>query len=1105
MKRLLLLVFISAGLLGSASAHVAPDWQNAAVYHSLVGKNGEAFPSEVKVFAIKDETTAYVAVESKLPQMGILRRVMKGAPGNFVSLDDCVLMKFSGRRALAVNANGATRVKGWDLPPEFTCSSTVTNGWWRFECALPLSALGDEKAFDVGRHFALAADGVKPNAWVAKKGSLFPAPDQPALQILAVEGGAREYTVKGRVVNPGKTGRAYHLNLKGKPEASQPMAIIRDLSVPAGGVKDFEFKGAILDDEKVRLTLVDREWIVRPNYNGKNPFVVDTSAADRVSYKFAYFPSFNRFRAQVDVKLLPDWLRDVKGVKVEILNSAGKSLFERVLSVNAKGVADEFMDVPDLRPLTVKSGDRRYRARFVVLGYEGVCYEKEFQRGAFEWEGNTYGLSDTIVPPFTPLQIVNPKTPAREKEGAFPVVRTVLREHALNALGLLAQVLVPAREGSMTPERPLLADGGMRLVATIDGREIVLQGRDFKFEGPENVARRSFTSTFGGGGFEGALRGTWTYEGQLECFFTLKKGAVESLKLVIPVRAEEAKFFHACVDTAIGNPAGFIPAGTGRVWNSAEVKGRHDIIGDFVPYIWVGGSLRGISVYGTNDRGWVIGEGVGNKEEGRRNKEEARRCCQEIVREADGTVKIVLNLVQKPHEFTEPREIHLAFMATPIKPMLENWRAIGPGFLFGGGEQYGAAPTDSIVPYDETDTFWRKMGEARKNGKYDEAWVEQFIQNVPHLGPEGSKHQQDARQNANRCFRSGMYNCQRFGFKERFVWYTNPRGIQYWPSAGRTYCDEWNVFEFMDLDRDFDCMSKRDYCLNPNAAFRDYAAYWYRKMALSLAMDHLYWDVSYPKACWDILGTEAYVLPDGRIQPDLGIFDVAALVKRAATVQAECGRDATGNWVHMTDTAMAQLLAFGGVNFDWEDNVAPHSFQKKYPKDRLIAAVIGRQFGNRVKVIGHYSHTSDERDAWYRRTGTGVMLTHELYWKSIEKVYQEKHKLLTDWGYRQPETRVWNYWNEDEPYPLSVTGGENATLALAKKGKKKGEGGEAAFVISDYSEKGGEFRVRPDVKLLGIGTGFKAYDMEDGSELPVRNGEVVVQVKPCDFRMVVLR
>ena len=1081
MMSALLAAACAAALALAASA--APDWGAAAVHRLLVGADGQAFPSEVEVRAVKDAAVGHVMVRSKLPPGGILRRVAKGAPGNAVRIDDCVLLRFSGGRGLAVNANGACVARGWEVPKSFACESAVTNGWWELACSLPLDAIGDENAFDVGRHFALAADGVKPNAWVAKNGSLFPGDDGVALQVLAIDGGAREYTVSGRVVNASAKAKAYRLELNGSPEASQAMALIRDLSLAPRSAEDFVFKGAILDDEKVVLAVPGRTWTVRPNDTRPSPFVSDASAAERVSFKFVYFPSFNKFRVCVDVKLLPDWRRDVKGVRLEIFDAKGAKAFGADVPVDERGLADRMLDIVDLRPLTVKSGEPRYRAKFTVLGVEGCAYEKDFYRGAFDWEGNRYGLSDTIAKPFTPMVV--------EEGGVFsaPRVCTILREHTLTPLGLMRQVKVPAREGSAEPTRGILAGGGMKLVARIGGRDVEVKGRDFRFEGPENPARRGFSSAFSADGFAGSVRGAWTYEGQLECFLTLERGAVESLKLVVPVKGEEAKLFHACVDTAKGNPAGWIPAGTGRVWDGTKAKNRHGYIGDHLSYVWVGGTLRGISVYGTNDRGWVLDDW---------DKPKGDVPCQEIVRAGDGTVSIVLNLVQRPFTFAEPRTIHLGFMATPVKPMLPGWRGIDPGFLFGGGQQYGAEPTDSIVPYDGTDTFWKHMGEARRTGKYDKEWLEGFIRGVPHLGPDGSEHHKSVMENARLCFNSGLYNCARHGFKVRFVWYTNPRGIQYWPLPGRTYCDEWNVFEFMDMDRDFNCMSKRDYCLNPNAAFRDYAAWWYRKMALSGAMDHLYWDVSYPKACWDLLGTEAYVTPDGRIQPDFGVFDMAALVKRAATVQAECGRDPTGNWVHMTDTAMAQLLAFGGVNFDWEDNVAPLSFQKKYPKDRIMAAVIGRQFGNRVKVIGHYAHVSDERDAWYRRTGTGVMLVHELYWKSTEKVYREKVGLLEKWGYRLPDTRVWNYWNGDEPYPLAVSGGENASIAMAR-------GGEAAFVVCDYTDAGGVFRVRPDVAALGVQPGFRAYDMEDGSEVPVEDGEVSVRVKPSDFRMVVLK
>ena len=112
---------------------------------------------------------------------------------------------------------------------------------------------------------------------------------------------------------------------------------------------------------------------------------------------------------------------------------------------------------------------------------------------------------------------------------------------------------------------------------------------------------------------------TFDVDGLMEWRLTLKPGHYEPFSLVIPMKASEATLMHACVDSARNNYAGRVPAGEGRVWDSSKAGGRDSIIGDYVPYVWVGGTLRGICVCGENDKGWEIGN----------------QPCQEIVREAD--------------------------------------------------------------------------------------------------------------------------------------------------------------------------------------------------------------------------------------------------------------------------------------------------------------------------------------------------------------------------------------------------------------------------------------------------------------------------------------
>ena len=198
----------------------------------------------------------------------------------------------------------------------------------------------------------------------------------------------------------------------------------------------------------------------------------------------------------------------------------------------------------------------------------------------------------------------------------------------------------------------------------------------------------------------------------------------------------------------------------------------------------------------------------------------------------------------------------------------------------------------------------------------------------------------------------------------------------------------------------------------------------------------------------------------------------------------------------MTNTALAPVLSFAGMNYDWEDTAGDMPLQERYSRECIQAQSIGRQFGNQVAVMGYFAtkDPNSEKLKWLHRTGTGVCLTHELQWYRV-KEWREIHGRLVDWGYRLPTTRVWNYWDEDVPLPVDVKGGVAAALAMAKAG------GEALVVVSDF-ESGGDYTLRPDAAALGLKPGFRALDFETGAELPVVGGAVRVSLKRLDYAIV---
>lgn len=351
-------------------------------------------------------------------------------------------------------------------------------------------------------------------------------------------------------------------------------------------------------------------------------------------------------------------------------------------------------------------------------------------------------------------------------------------------------------------------------------------------------------------------------------------------------------------------------------------------------------------------------------------------------------------------------------------------------------------------------------------------------------------------------WRSGMNrSAMAHGTDAVHVFYTNPRSVPLGMPPGQTFGDEWDRQQW--TVRGGNCESGHAYDNDPVASYRDYAIWWYSRMVGTGAADAIYWDNVFCNSDFNLVGTDAYRLPDGGIQPSSGIFNMRALVRRCAVMMTELGKTPRNNWVHMTNTAMAPVCSFAGVHYDWEDTAGNSTIQERYTREYIQATAIGRQIGNRVGVIGYFACDfvpENERDlakqAWLHRTGVGACLTHELEWRRITE-WQDAIKRLNDWGYRKADTKVWNYWDEDEPFPVTVTGGESAALVMSREGK-------ALVVLSDW-KRGGDYRIRPDISALGIKKDFRAFDHTSGEELTVADGIIHVAVGKFDYVVVELR
>ena len=536
--------------------------------------------------------------------------------------------------------------------------------------------------------------------------------------------------------------------------------------------------------------------------------------------------------------------------------------------------------------------------------------------------------------------------------------------------------------------------------------------------------------------------------------------------------------FHACTDGLRFNYAGATP-GTdiGRVWDSTQAA-RNSIIGNYVPYIWLGGEERGLCVFGENDRGWVT---------------DPKTPCQELVRRGD-VLELRLNLVAQRTTFAEPRRIVIGFQATPTKPLPANWRLWAESYatqLPPGGKRitfngscwtWGAlTPCLDIYPRDADLTLWDEFAKTKQTGVVNQEYFEKWL--------AGYANKTDDERKLNRNNINYAFHILKSRPTDVLV-YTNARGVRFDTPEGQTFLDEWHRDAFSTRT-----WAKGDgvaYDLNPGESFRDYAVWYYQRMLATFA-DHIYWDDIFLQSCFDVIGSEAYELPDGNIQPAAGLFDMRELIRRTAVMMHEQGRRGRASQVHLTNTAIAPILAFAGTHLTWEDRSGDQDFQDRFSRDYLRAESIGRQHGNVPFALLLIHGPDPQKVAWARRTCAGVMLAHEIRPIGVIDDHEKNLATLYDFGYGTEATQVFNYWQD--AVPVRVSRDDVAFLVVTKPGR-------VLVLVCDYGD-GGEVVLTPDRQALGLSGPLSAVNTETNEPLDVAaDGTVKLTLKKHDFLLV---
>jgi len=818
-------------------------------------------------------------------------------------------------------------------------------------------------------------------------------------------------------------------------------------------------------------------------------------AEETVQFRIGYHPSQRKVRHMIVAPPagMTDWQVTLaaQGAATVLAKQAGRLPFNP---------AGETMDVPDL-----PEGD--YTLTLTLTGGgPPLQVARAFTRRRFPWENSTLGKEAVVVPPFTPLAV--------DADGK--TVQCILRRHTMSGAGLWEQAASQQVPLLAAPMQIRVAAGGATHTASGPGVSITKQADT------QVVGGAAWTA----GPVRGRTRFDYDYDGFMKVTLDVEPTPerVEAIDLVVPMRAREAWLMHAVTDLLRSHYAGKIPEGRGRVWDSAKVP-RHQLPAPFLPYVWIGGTERGIAWIAENDRDWIVDD---------------KAATHEIVREGEA-VSLVVHFVTRPAPIARRRTITFALMATPAKPMPEapvHHRAWWPmstanregvDFHLIGACYYWGSQTPCLQFYPAFRNFsiFDEIARIRRTGQADMAFTDRWLAQFT-APPYTDELKKTYRAHVDWMLRCAQRAPRTPPGAAKQVWlvpYTNARAIN-WDLEAQTYLDEWSIYDVADprwsqavaaktdigqcgqrmvreKAREYNDLSGVAYEVDPLPSYADMALYYHRKMYETFA-DGIYWDDFFVLPNTNPVTGPAYIDDDGRLRPGVAWFAFRDLAKRNAVMQHRMGLRPL-SWIHMTNCNVIPVLSFGTVLYDWEwrdqGEYATKDFQDRLGVDDdtslILAQSTGLQSGNLMVSLDLFRPpaASGVSREWLVRTGLAVCIPHEIKLPAADAVHQKVIGLFDAMGYGKPECAVHRYWDPDPP--VTAAGPNVKTLVLSRPGK-------ALVFVGSYGP-GGDCALTLDLKRLGLPPECKATNGETGQ--PVERtgpGRFTVPIRRHDFQVVVV-
>lgn len=238
-----------------------------------------------------------------------------------------------------------------------------------------------------------------------------------------------------------------------------------------------------------------------------------------------------------------------------------------------------------------------------------------------DYVGSTLGISDTVPPPFSPLEV------------SGTTVRCWGREYIFTDMAIPSQIVSQGEQMLSGPAVYRVVAGGEAVVLPAGKVRVISQSDTVVTLTSRHVTEDIILNLYTTVEYDGMVK--------VDATFTPSSSqSIDSLTFEIPLKDSHARylqFLNGNID--IADP---IAVGSDG-WSHREV---------FMPHIWLADDERGLAWFCESDQGWVPYD----------------RPDTLVIAHDDDTVLLTCNIIKR-HTISKPFEMTFGLMASPIRPV----------------------------------------------------------------------------------------------------------------------------------------------------------------------------------------------------------------------------------------------------------------------------------------------------------------------------------------------------------------------------------------------------------------------------------------------------